>query len=155
MSDFIRGGQVTFHKFRMLMQVSRVMTRLSLLLILLSIGYSYYKHISYDEWKIGFTWLRKDFLQDTQMIEYRTKYSTVKTATVAEFKHDPYVMRVAAKFETVLYKGLILSSIMLVTIIGGLLVFFWVRGVQIKKTRKLRGVFLLQSKKLKKKDKFS
>ena len=64
MSDLIRGGQVTFHKYRMLMQVSRVLCRVILFLVIVSIGYSYYKNISYDEWRVGFAWIKSEIIQN-------------------------------------------------------------------------------------------
>jgi hypothetical protein len=60
MSDLIRGGQVTFHKFRMLMQVGKVLSRLSLLLVMLSIAFSFWQNISANEWRVGAAWLKKD-----------------------------------------------------------------------------------------------
>lgn len=155
MSDFIRGGQVTFHKFRMLMQVSKVMARISLLLIILSIGYTYYKHINRNEWRIAAYLIKKEFLlligKDKARITYSNQYGIDKTVTIVEFSKEPYVVKTYEKFNIVFYRSLVITSIMLATIIGGLLIFFWFKGVDIKSTQKLRGVFLLTAAELKRK----
>lgn len=147
MSDFIRGGQVTFHKFRMLMQVSKVMARISLLLIILSIGYTYYKHINLNEWQIGFSLIKREFLllvgKDKAKLTYSNQYGIDKTIAITEFNKEPYVVKTIEKFNVVFYKSLIVTSIMLAIIVGGLLIFFWFKGANIKSTHKLRGVFLL------------
>lgn len=146
MSDLIRGGQVTFHKFRMLMQVNKVLWRLAVILVITSIGYSYYKNISPKEWEVGFAWIKKDFIKNVKdenyKITYKNKYNHLRTVKIKDFEKDPYVLGTIDKFETVLYKGIVTASIMLGIIIGGLLLFFLIKGKRIKLSNKIRGIFL-------------
>ncbi len=154
MSDLIRGGQVTFHKYRMLMQVSRVLCRVSLFLVIVSIGYSYYKNISYDEWRVGFAWVKTGVIQnfnEDYKITYPGKYGETKTLKVKYFASDPYVAKIINKFGTTLYKALIVVAIMLAVVLGGLLLFFWLRGREIKRSLNIRGIFLIPISILRKK----
>jgi type IV conjugative transfer system coupling protein TraD len=154
MSDLIRGGQVTFHKFRMLMQVTKVLSRVSVILIFVSIIYSYYKDISSDEWNVGFTWIKKEVLKnfkdENYKITYKNIYDNYKTIRVKEFDADPYVYQTINKFEIVFYKGLAIAAIMLSIIVGSMLVFFWIKGRNIKLSKNIRGIFLSSEKDLKK-----
>ncbi len=154
MSDLIRGGQVTFHKYRMLMQVSRVLCRVSLFLVIVSIGYSYYKNISYDEWRVGFAWIKSEIIQnfnEDYKITYPGKYGETKSLKVKYFASDPYATKIINKFRTTLYKALIVVAIMLAVVLGGLLLFFWLRGREIKRSLNIRGIFLIPISILRKK----
>ncbi len=130
MDDLIRGGQVSFHKIRMLMQVSKLLARVSIYLIMCSILYSYYQNISRDEWEIGWKWIKASVSNDNH---YKT----------------PYIEKVIKKFEIALYKGLSIAAIMLGVIISSLIIFFWLKGRGIKRNINLRGIFILPAKKLK------
>ena len=66
MSDLIRGGQVTFHKFRMLAQVAKVLARLSIILLVTSIVYCFWKNTTADDWKVGIAWVKKDFFLNSK-----------------------------------------------------------------------------------------
>ncbi|MBA8667353.1 type IV secretion system DNA-binding domain-containing protein [Holosporaceae bacterium 'Namur'] len=154
MSDLIRGGQVTIHKIRMLMQVSKILTRLSLILILVSIFYNYAINISASEWMIGAAWVKKDMVisfNENHPIKYKTRFGYEKTVKAKDLEKDPYVCKVIDKFEVTLYKGLVTSGIMLFIVVGGVILFFWLRGKALKKTKKLRGAFLITPTTLKRK----
>lgn len=153
MSDLIRGGQVTFHKFRMLMQVTKVLSRMGVILFLLSIGYSYYANITKKEWQVGAAWVKSDVImlfKEDYLIKYPSKYGIERTVKVKDMALDPYVLVTINKFETALYKGLYIALIMFVTVLGGLLLFFWLRGRKIKKSVNIRGIFLISARKLRK-----
>lgn len=151
MDDLIRGGQVSFHKIRMLCQVSKLFVHVSIFLIIVSIGYSYYKNIAIEEWKLGWVWLKADFNADNDdyKVIYKSKYGITKTAKAKAFVSDPYVVNTINKFEVALYKGLSIAAIMLGVIIGSLIVFFWLKGRGIKRNKNLRGIFILGAKELK------
>lgn len=157
MDDLIRGGQVSFHKYRMLMQVSRVLMKTTVFLLIISVVYSYYKNISLDEWKIGFTWIKTEIMKDfdpnydrNNKITYLNEYGRIKTVKVKTFKVDPYVVSTINKFEIAFYKGLSIAAIMLGIILGGLLLFFWFKGRFIKRSINLRGIFVILEKQLRK-----
>ncbi|AIL66145.1 DNA transport protein TraD (plasmid) [Rickettsiales bacterium Ac37b] len=154
MSDFIRGGQVTFHKFRMLMQVSRVLTRISLALIISSFVYCYYKDLNHNEWRIGFAWIKRDLFKTSSIdssFTYISKYGYQKTTTLHNLDFDPYVLEVVRKFELTFGKSLMLSLIMVLVVIGGAIGFFWFKGKHLRNVNKQRGIFPLKPKELKKK----
>lgn len=151
MSDVIRGGQVTFHKFRMFMQVSKVMTRIGLLLILLSMGYSFYRDITPKEWIVGAALIKKDLIlpfNENCKITYQAEYFR-RTVNVSELEQDPYVRKIIKKFEKTFYKSLVTASIMLGIVLGGMMLFFWVKGISIKRRKDIRGIFLSSEQKLK------
>lgn len=154
MSDLIRGGQITFHKFRMLMQVMKMLSRVTIVLVLVSITYAYYQNISIVEWNIGFSWVKKDiiksFKDENYKITYRNQYNKLRSIRIKEFESDPYIKKTINKFETVLYKGLFIAAIMLAVVIGGMLVFFWFRGRNIKLSKNIRGIFLNTERRLRK-----
>lgn len=151
MDDLIRGGQVSFHKIRMLMQVSKLLARISIYLIIISIGYSYWQNISLKEWEIGWVYLKADFNAKDQnsKVTYLNEYGRSRTVKTHNFIVDPYVVRTLKKFEIALYKGLSIAAIMLGVIIGSLIVFFWLKGRGIKRNINLRGIFILPAKVLK------
>jgi len=151
MSDFIRGGQVTFHNFRMFIQVSKILFRISLALILVSIFYCYHRDITPPEWKIGIIWLKKDIYNKYHKVEYLDQSGVMKTIQLKDFGYDPYVLQVMSKFEKTLYKSFIISSVIILIVIGSLLIFFWLKGNLIKRTLLIRGIFLISALKLKSK----
>jgi hypothetical protein len=119
---------------------------------MLSIGFAYYKNITTAEWHIGFAWLKKDliknFKDENYKITYRDRYHKPHTMRIKDFEKDYYVLKVINKFETVLYKGLSISAIMLCVIIGGMLAFFYLKGRNIKLNKNIRGIFLKTEKNL-------
>lgn len=151
MDDLIRGGQVSFHKIRMLCQVSKLLARVSIYLIIISIGYSYWQNISLKEWEIGWVYLKADFNAKDQnsKVTYLNEYGRSRTVKTEVFFHDPYVSETIKKFEIALYKGLSIAAIMLGTIISSLIIFFWLKGRGIKRNINLRGIFILPAKVLK------
>lgn len=150
MDDLIRGGQVSFHKIRMFCQVSKLLTRVSIYLIIISIGYSYWQNISLREWEIGWVYLKADFNKNDQdyKVTYLNEYGRSRIVKTKVFIVDPYVVKTLKKFEIALYKGLSIAAIMLGVIIGSLIVFFWLKGRGIKRNINLRGIFILTAKKL-------
>lgn len=151
MDDLIRGGQVSFHKIRMLCQVSKLFAHVSIFLIIISIGYSYYKNIAIEEWKLGWVWLKADINVDNDdyKVTYKSKYGITKTVEAKAFVSDLYVVNTIKKFKVALYKGLSIAAIMLGVIIGSLIAFFWLKGRGIKRNKNLRGIFILDTKELK------
>lgn len=151
MDDLIRGGQVSFHKIRMLAQVSKLFAHLTVFLLIISIGYSYYREINLKEWQIGWNWLKVQVIEDNNYkVTYSNKNNQARTVTAKTFSSDPYILKTMQKFETALYKGLSIATIMLSIILGSLIFYFWLKGVGIKKNKHLRGIFILESKELKK-----
>ena len=151
MDDLIRGGQVSFHKIRMFCQVSKLFMHLSVFLLIISISYSYYREVNLNEWQIGWNWLKVQVIEDNNYkVTYSNKNKQTRIVTAKTFSSDPYVLKTIQKFETSLYKGLTIAAIMLSVILGSLILYFWLKGMRIKKNKHLRGIFILESKGLKK-----
>ena len=153
MSDLIRGGQVTFHKFRMLMQVGKVLSRLSLLLIIVSIAYSFWENISANEWRVASAWIKKDLYvwsSADHEVTYPNRYGRDITIQARYMDRDTYAVSVIKKFEDNLYKSFMLAGIMLTVVIGGIIFYFWIKGRNIKRSKNLRGIFGVTEKDLKK-----
>lgn len=151
MDDLIRGGQVSFHKIRMFCQVSKLFSYISVFLLIISVFYSYYREINLNEWKIGWNWLKVQVITDNNYkVTYSHKNNQTRTITAKTFISDPFVLKTIQKFEITLYKGFAIAGIMLSVILGSLILYFWLKGIGIKKAKNLRGIFILQSKELKK-----
>ena len=152
MSDLIRGGQVTFHKFRMLAQVAKVLTKLSLVLLISSIIFCFWKNTTVSDWKVGLAWLKKDLYlgsDDNKTVTYPGKYGYDKTVKIKHLEHDHYVVSVIEGFERTFNNALITAVIIEIIVIGGVILFFYFRGRNIKKSKNLRGIFALKEEELK------
>ena len=152
MSDLIRGGQVTFHKFRMLAQVAKVLAKLSILLLITSIIFCFWTNTTASEWKVGLAWLKKDlyFSADgDKTVTYPDNYVNEKTVKIKHLENNPYVLSVIDKFEKTFDRALITAGIMQIIVIGGVICFFWLRGRNIKKSKNIRGIFSQTGKELK------
>ncbi len=158
MSDLIRGGQVSLHKYRMLMQVGKVLFRMSIAIICLSIISSYYHNISANEWKVGFAFVKKQVIgafnpnyQITYPYKYGSnKYGAIKKVSIQHFNADSYVRATLDKFELVLYKSFIVAGVLHILLIGGVLFYFWFKGRVLKANLNIRGIFLINESLLKK-----
>lgn len=153
MSDLIRGGQVTFHKFRMLAQVAKVLVKLSVLLWIISICYCFYANTTANEWKVGMAWVKRDIFissKSDQTVTYPSKHGYEKTVKIKHLENDPYVLSVIAGFERTFNNALITAAIMEIMVIGGVIGFFWLRGKNIKQSKNIRGIFALTETELKK-----
>ena len=152
MSDLIRGGQVTFHKFRMLAQVVKVLIKLSLVLLFCSIIYCFWKNVTANEWKVGMAWVKAELLNDSKSdksVTYPDKYGYERTVRIQYIADDPYVLAVLAKFNRIFNNAMITATIMEVMVIGGVILFFYFRGRNIKQSKNIRGIFALTEKELK------
>ena len=152
MSDLIRGGQVTFHKFRMLAQVAKVLAKLSVLLLITSMIFCFWKNTTASDWKVGLAWLKKDLYlgsDDNKTITYPDKYGYDKTVKIRHLENDPYVVSVIAGFERTFNNAMITVAIIEVMVIGGTILFFYFRGRNIKQSKNIRGIFALTEKNLK------
>ena len=163
MSDLIRGGQVSLHKYRMLMQVGKVLFRMSIAIICLSVIISYYRNISANEWKVGFAFVKKEVIgvfNPNYQITYpykdgpykygSNKYGVIKKVSIQHFNADSYVKATLDKFELVLYKSFVVAGVLHILLIGGVLFYFWFKGRVLKANLNIRGIFLINEKLLKK-----
>jgi len=125
MSDVIRGGQVTLHKYRMLYQVLRALFTLSILIFISVFCLNFYKNTSRTDWKFFFINIKKELAD--------------KAAT-PKYIH---------KFSDIFYYSIDQILILHLLLVGGVIIYFGVRGRLLKENKNLRGIFLLKAKKLK------
>lgn len=141
MSDLIRGGQVTLHKYRMLMQVGKVFLRLSVAIILFSVVFSYYNNISKKEWQISFDYLKQEISNSIALNQSKRK--------VSNYFLNKQFERVYVKFQTTWDEAVLISGILHLILVGGVIVFFGARGKTLKQNSNIRGIFLNSEKELK------
>ncbi len=141
MSDLIRGGQVTLHKYRMLMQVGKVFLRLSICITLFSFTFSYYNNISKSEWQIGFDYLKQEIGNSISLKTSKRKFSN--------YFLNKQFEKIYIKFQTTLDEAVFIAVILHLILVGGVIVFFWTRGRTLKQSANIRGIFLNSSKELK------
>lgn len=137
MSDLIRGSQVTFHKLRMLMQVSRVLFKIGLFLVVILMSYCYWRDISYQEWKAGANWIKAK-------IDNKNHH---KLSDPITHRNEKIFID---KFKIASYRALLTTSMMFIFVLGGTIVYFWFKGKSIKKSTNIRGIFSITSRDLRK-----
>ncbi len=141
MSDLIRGGQVTLHKYRMLIQVSKVFLRLSIAIILFSFIFCYYKNISKQEWQISFAYLKQEIGNSISLNKSKRK--------VFNYFLNKQFEKVYLKFQTTCDEAMLIAGILHLVLVGGIIIFFWVRGRTLKQSSNIRGTFLNSARELK------
>lgn len=144
MSDLIRGGQVTLHKYRMLMQVSKVFLRLSIAIILFSFIFCYYKNISKQEWQIGFTYLKQE-IGNSIFLENSKK----KKKNFSNYFLNRQFEKVYLKLQDTVDEAILIAEILHLVLVGSVIVFFFVRGKALKQSSNIRGTFLSTARELK------
>ncbi len=142
MSDLVRGGQITLHKYRMLYQVARVFLRLSIFIILFSIIFCYYNNISKNEWQIGFDYLKQE-------INNSITFDTSKRKISNYFLNRQF-NRVCNKFQNTWDEAIFIACVLHLILVGGVIIFFWLKGRALKQNSNIRGIFLNSEKNLKK-----
>ena len=150
MSDLIRGGQITLHKYRMLIQVGRVFLRLSIGIILFSFVFCYYHNISKAEWNIAFIYLKQEVGKSISLDDTKNKNKTLNKSKALNFITDKQFEKTYAKFKITMDKAMLLASIMHLFLLGGVILYFWLKGKALKRNLNIRGIFLTDDKALKK-----
>ncbi len=145
MSNLIRGGQVTLHKYRMLMQVGKVFLRLSVAIILFSFTFCYYNNISKQEWQIGFDYLKQEI---SNSISLNSSKNSSKIKLSNYFLNKQFE-RVNLKFQTTWDEAVFMTEILHLILVGGVIAFFLIRGRALKQNSNIRGVFLNSAQELK------
>lgn len=154
MSDFLTGGQVTAHKFRMFVQVVRIMSRITLVVIAISFILTFYYDISKKEWALLPAIIKCTIWQDldaSKIISYRDFYGREHKEAAHIFTFNKYKIQVEDKFAITFSKCLERAQIALVLGFILSLLFFWQRGRSLKSNNQVRGSFLIRDRKLVKK----
>ena len=151
MSNFLRGGQVTAHKFRMTMQVIKTMMQISLCIMGFTIFMTLKNNITPHELKMVPPILKKYVFQDMNpeaVITYRNAWGKEVQERVRYARWSKDFISVENKFVWVFWQ----CVKRIVWVIGGSLIFamfyFYFRGYVLQSNKRLRGAFLLSEKDL-------
>lgn len=152
MSDFLTGGQVTAHKFRMFGQVVRIIARLTVLALILNLVITFKSNISTYEWRLVPAIFKMYVFQDfnpNKQVNYPNKLGRKVTERVKYFKHNRLVKYTEENFVNTfwlfVYRSLYVIAIALLLPI----IFFCIKGKSLKSNKRMRGSFLLSEKALK------
>ena len=153
MSNFLRGGQVTTHKFRMTLQVIRTIVRCALLALLFTILITFKNNITSHEWKTVPVLLKQYVYQDldpNKIITYKDQYGRALEYKVGYLKYNREIQYIERKFYYVfmlMLKRLVWVSAF--SLISSIL-FFWYRGRYLNSNKQMRGSELIKEDELKK-----
>jgi type IV conjugative transfer system coupling protein TraD len=145
MSDFVRGGQITFHSLRMVVQLMKPLSRwgliiwLALTITLVAIKHHYDYSISYVKAKF-YTGIRLGALP---LSVGRSK------STASNIVSNPVVHRYYSKTVDIVKDKSRLSFVMVAIGYLAILIFFTVKGAKLKQSGFIRGSRLETSKALK------
>ncbi|MEQ9115662.1 MAG: DUF853 family protein [Rickettsiales bacterium] len=153
MSDFLTGGQVTAHRFRMFGQVVRIIFRATLIAIVFNFIFTFKANISLQEWRLLPAMIKMYVFQDfnpNQTVEYRNRWNRPVIEKVNYFKNNRLVKLTEKNFESVFFLSVQRSLYVVAGAVFIPFIFFCFKGRNLKKKKKMRGSFLLSEKELKK-----
>jgi type IV conjugative transfer system coupling protein TraD len=151
MSDFLTGGQVTAHKFRMFGQVVRIMARLTIAVLMLMFFLTFYFNLTAKDWEMVPSIIKCEIWRDldsSRIITYKDPYGKEHKETARYFVYNKYKKYVENKFVSTFSKCADIAVIVLVIGFVGSIAFFWYRGRSLKSNNQVRGSFLISEKEL-------
>jgi type IV conjugative transfer system coupling protein TraD len=148
MSNFLRGGQVTAHKVRMLIQVVKIIIKLSFLALIISLIYSLSANISIKEWRLIPAIIKSYIWHDIDSRSYVSYYDELRVSTISNFLRSSSFGIFEQKFTSAISDFKSKAIIVLFIAQAVVIIFFWLRGKQIKLSNYLRGSFLISEKEL-------
>jgi type IV conjugative transfer system coupling protein TraD len=152
MSDFLTGGQVTAHKFRMFVQVVRIMARLSIVVIVLTCLFTFNRNLKQSDWDLVPAIIKAEIWQDldpSRTITYKDYHGHERKDQARYFINGRYTKFVMNNFTLTVTKCIYRSIAVLVLALLGSILFFWQRGRSLKTNNQVRGSFLISDKELK------
>jgi type IV conjugative transfer system coupling protein TraD len=151
MSNFLRGGQVTAHRFRMTLQVLQIIVRMMIIAIALTIFLTVKNNINSYEWKMVGPLLKKYAFTDInpeKIVSYSSRYGYIVQKEIKHLEDDAEFRSVERKF----YRVYLLCLKRCIWVIAcGLIfsiLFFWFRGKSLQLNSQLRGSFLITEQEL-------
>ncbi len=151
MSDFLTGGQVTAHKFRMFVQVVRIIARLSIVVIVLTFLFTFNRNLKQSDWDLVPAIIKAEIWQDLdpdRIITYKDYYGHERKDQARYFINSRYTKFVMNNFISTFTKCINRTIIVLVSGFVGSIAFFWYRGRSLKSNNQVRGSFLISEKEL-------
>lgn len=152
MSNFLTGGQVTAHKFRMFAQVMRIMARVSLVVIVLTFFVSFKINLTKTDWDMAGPIIKCEIwsgLDPNKMIVYTDFDGNWHKEPARFFVYNKTAKLVKYRFGLAFDKFIYISIAILVLEVLGVVAFFWLRGRSLKNSNQIRGAFLVTDKELK------
>lgn len=148
---FIRGGQLINHSFKMNCQIWIMLARFTAVMILISLSYSFYKHMSTNDWKNISAYIKKEFgFNDDSLIEYYNRYG-VKSKQPRRFaKNHPVFKDLEKKFSSLFFRGLKFGILFSSFLIISSIFIFYRTGQKRTKNIVIRGTYLDNFKNIKK-----
>ena len=152
MSNFVRGGQLITHSFRMNYQVWKILVRCILAIMLCGVVYTFYNDIGYYDWKNVPGYIKKDVaFFDEAVVTYYSEYGYKHEQKKKFAKNNPVFKRLEQKVQKTLYKGLITGGVVSVLLLIGAAFYFYRIGKNRTVSMAIRGIFLDEFDSIKKK----
>ena len=152
MGNFVRGGQLITHSFRMNYQVWKILMRCVLAIMLSGVLYTFYNDIGTYDWKNVPGYIKKEVaFFDEAVVTYYTEYGYKHEQTKKFAKNNPAFKRLEQKVERALYKGLITGGVLSAILLMGTVFYFYRTGKNRTVSMAIRGIFLEQFDVIKKK----
>ncbi len=151
MSNFLRGGQVTAHRFRMMLQVMRIILRVTLVVIVITVYMTFKNNVTSYDWQLVPAIIKKYTFTDInpdKFVVYKNKWGIEVGSSIRNLQHNEEFQYVEWKFVRVFW----MSVKSIIWVIAGSLIFsilfFWSRGRSLQANNELRGSFLLTESEL-------
>ena len=151
MNNFLRGGQVTAHRFRMMLQVMRIILRVTLIVIVITVYMTFKNNVTPYDWQLLPAITKKYTFADInpdKFVVYKNKWGIEVGGSIKNLQHNKEFQYVEWKFVRVFW----MAVKRIIWVIAGSLifsiVFFWYRGRSLQANNELRGSFLLTASEL-------
>jgi type IV conjugative transfer system coupling protein TraD len=154
MSNFLRGGQVTAHRVRMTFQVIRIMVRITLCVMLLTIFLTFKNNIESYEWKMIPALLAKYTFQDLnpeKTVAYTNKWGIELKEKVKYLAWNSDFTYVEKHFSHVFLISVKRLIWVVFFSLSFAMIYFWIRGRVLQTNNQIRGSFLISEKELRNK----
>jgi type IV conjugative transfer system coupling protein TraD len=151
MSNFLRGGQVTAHKFRMTMQVVRIIMRITLGIMLFTVFITFKNNIEAYQWKMIPAILKRYTFAfaPEKIVTYRNKWGLEVREKIKHLPWNKDFNYTEKRYEEVFY----LSGYRVLWVLGFSIIlsifYFIYRGRILNENQNIRGSFLVLDKGLK------
>lgn len=151
MSNFLRGGQVTAHTFRMTMQVVRIIMRITLGIMVFTVLITFKNNIEAYQWKMIPAILKRYTFAfaPEKIVTYRNKWGVEVREKVKNLPWNEDFNHTEKRYEEVFY----LSGYRVLWVLGFSIIlsifYFIYRGRILNENQNIRGSFLILDKELK------
>ncbi len=153
MSNFLRGGQITAHKFRMIFQVIRIMCRITLCIMAITIFLTFKNNIASYQWRIIPAILSKYTFEDlnpNKIVTYKNKWGVEVQDRAKNLARNKDVIYAEKQFIFVLMLAIKRLAWVIILSFSFAMIYFWIKGKSLRENKEIRGSFLIKEYDLKK-----